>query len=148
MRQRERVVKTTCAPRETRKLRKRPRRDERRGRRSHWVWVADGCRDGGWLFVWQGGGLDGFWCVINQQHLPWHCLDRRLRAAPLCCALLPLSAPHLSPPAVCLFVCLCPFSLCLQLFFPSRVLSPCLFLLLLSFLCSFFLSPYLSSLSF
>lgn len=50
------------------------------------------------LRVCVAGGVDGFWCVINQQHLPWHCLDSRLRAALLCCALLHLSTIHLFLP--------------------------------------------------
>lgn len=137
-------------PRETRKRRKRRWREKRRGIRRQWVWVADRCRDGGWVFVWRGGGLDGFWCVINQQHLPWHCLDSRLRAALLCCALLPLSAAHLSPPPRRLSICPSPYflsrfssSLPSALFPSSLSLSPQLFLLL--FLYSFFSSLLISA---
>lgn len=78
-----------------------------------------------------GRGVAGFWCVINQQHLPWHCLDSRLRAALLCCALFPLSAVHLSlPPSVCLSVWFCTFSFfSFYLYLPS---FPLLSLLCLS----------------
>lgn len=76
------------------KKRKKSRRDKHRGRCSQLLLVADRCS----RVCVCGGGVDGFWCVINQQHLPWHCLDSRLRAALLCCALFPLSAIHLSSP--------------------------------------------------
>ena len=150
------------------KKRRRPQRDKHRGRCSQWVWVADRCREGGCVCVCVAGGVDGFWCVINQQHLPWHCLDSRLRAALLCCALLHLSTIHLFSPSLpltaCLSVCLYTFSFSLRLYRSSSPLlsflplSPWLFLLLLlSFLCSlsfslliavaFVFNPFSSTLS-
>lgn len=93
---------------------------------------GDAAGVGGWWMQWWGlcvclcgRGVDGFWCVINQQHLPWHCLDSRLRAALLCCAVPSISCTPFAP-SLCLSVCLAFLFFPLFCFFisPAFLCSP------------------------